>query len=62
MWLRHYEEPFRHYCALRHEIHVRLRTDLFSNLSNVVFKADGNERAMDVAVILSDVSSFINQL
>jgi len=61
MWLRHYEEPFRHYCALRHEIHVRLRSDLFSNLPNVVFKADSNERAMDVAVIRSDVSSVINQ-
>jgi len=61
MWSRHYEEPFRHYCELRHEIHVRLRSDLFSNLPNVMFKADGNEIGMDVAVIRNDVSSVINQ-
>ena len=61
MWLRHYEEPFRHCCALRHEIHVRLRSDLLSNLPNVMFKADSNERGLDVAVIRNDVSSVINQ-
>jgi hypothetical protein len=61
MWLHHYEEPFRYYCALRHEIHVRLRSDMFSNLPNVMFKADGNERGMDVVVIRNDVSSVINQ-
>jgi len=61
MWLRHYEEPFRHYWSLRREIHERLRSYLLSNLPNVMFKADGNERGMDVAVILNDVSSVINQ-
>ena len=61
MWLHLYEEPFRYYCALRHEIHVRFRSDLLSNLPNVMFKADDNERVMDVAVIRNDVSSVINQ-
>jgi hypothetical protein len=61
VWLRHYGEPFRHYCALLREIHMRLISDLFSNLPNVMFKADDNERGMNVAIIRYDVSCVINQ-
>jgi hypothetical protein len=55
LWLRHFEEVFRHDCALWYETHVSLMSDLLNNLQNVLLKT-----TTKVVRTWTDVSSAIN--